>query len=85
MGKAARNRSRLRRLQEKRRRKEANRALWDARKASGSNSKRKLRLQKKDRTTFNPKKGLHLVHNCGNPGCALCYPLLVTNRISRNI
>lgn len=74
MSKASRARSKLKRLLEKRKRKAANKALYEARRKAGENSKSK-RFRKNAKKKNVAFKGMHILHpNCGNIGCKKCNP-----------
>ena len=70
MGKKSRADKKSKRLQEKQRVKQANRALYDSYAAQGTNSKRKG--EKRIVTTMKPQ--IHGNYNCGNLACSECYP-----------
>ena len=53
--------------------KRANRAVYDSRRDSGTNSK-SFRARKRSKNGRSQDKGKHLVSNCGNIGCQKCNP-----------
>ena len=55
-------------------RKRANRALYDSRRDSGTNSK-SFRARKNSNKKKSVGKGKHLIPNCGNLGCQKCNPV----------
>lgn len=79
MGKAGKkNRGEKKRMQ-KRAKKAANRAMYDSWRNSGTNSKRQKKNAKKKKGLG--EKGKHLVSNCGNVGCASCFPKFAAKKI----
>lgn len=64
--------------QESRRRKAAvkaaNAAKYQSWRDAGTNSKSKRSTLRARRSRMSMTKHMHLIANCGNPGCASCFP-----------
>ena len=74
-GKGALSRRKKRRLSQKRARKAAERAKYDAWKSLGQNTKSKrVKLRAKARRKATLRKASHSSGPCGNVGCKLCNP-----------
>lgn len=75
-GSGSRQRSKERRAAERRKIKSANKAHYASLAGTSANVKKKNRSIKKLRG-FNSTKHLHLISDCGNPGCSKCEHLHV--------
>lgn len=73
MSKSAKNNSKSRRLKEKRRKKDAARALYEGYRKAGTNGKSK-RQKKKLQKEGEFRAERHLQGDCGNTGCSKCNP-----------
>lgn len=84
MSKKSKKITKQKNLNIKRARKAANKAMYQARAAEGRNSKSK-RSTKRRKNEFNPEKGLHIVDNCGNPGCSKCASKIISERFGARL
>lgn len=79
MSKTARTRKRNEKMIRKRQEKAARKALY----ASLAGTSRKAKRQGRKSALAGTYKGAHVMVDCGNPGCAKCYPktsVLIHNR-----
>lgn len=74
MSKKSKARASLERKKEKARRKESQRLKYQSMRDQGINSKSKRFLLRSKRGRKSLSKHMHLVANCGNPGCKNCFP-----------
>jgi hypothetical protein len=72
MSKASRSRNREKRTQQKRARRAANQAQYQAWARAGENTKSFRARKRSKKTKYNMNKGVH-THYCGNLSCTQCF------------